>query len=169
MPLLMTTPQDLTISAGGKAVLACNAIGDPEPSISWRFGAKVIADASTSPNDDDDSHYKLLPNGFLRIEKTDMSDAGDYECLATNTMGTVLSRPARMVVMSGGTKDGIASYQRDSIMSEMSYSGLHFVHGPENAVIRLNDTITLHCSVEGMANDIRCGFQSPKLKQIYDR
>ncbi|KAM9424342.1 ADAMTS-like protein 1 [Pholidichthys leucotaenia] len=59
-------------------VLKCEALGNPEPSISWTKNDKEL-------------HYNsrigLLPNGSLRIQSPGKGDQGLYTCTARNRLG----------------------------------------------------------------------------------
>lgn len=86
----MTEPKDIEISYGQTAVFSCKAIGDPRPEIVWMLNANEIHS--------DDTRINVLPDGSLRIDEVTANDAGQYECMAKNNMGEVLSRQARMIV-----------------------------------------------------------------------
>ena len=48
-PLVSVSPEKVTIVEGNKALLTCNASGEPEPSISWtRIGSSNVLSVSPS-------------------------------------------------------------------------------------------------------------------------
>lgn len=86
----MEGPEDEEVSWGGTAVFHCRVEGDPQPSVIW------MRDDQEIPVDG--VKYKIMDNGSLMIQNTQVADNGYYECMARNPDGEVKSRPARMVV-----------------------------------------------------------------------
>uniref|UniRef100_A0A8C6SWY4 Leucine rich repeat neuronal 2 n=1 Tax=Neogobius melanostomus TaxID=47308 RepID=A0A8C6SWY4_9GOBI len=76
-------PSYVGVREGGKMVLHCRALGDPQPEISWvtPFGMKL------GPLCNRNKHYKLLPEGTLEISKVTSHEAGLYTCIAENVLG----------------------------------------------------------------------------------
>lgn len=145
---------------GAQVLIPCQAVGDPEPVISWLFNGKQITFASDDGDgdydDDEDSNdhphgfvspYTLLPSGALRIEHFDQTDTGDYRCKATNMMGTVLSEPARITMSDPSV--ALQNDQPPTITTVKSNTAqLQFDHVPEDVSIPLNDSIILHCAAQ---------------------
>ena len=74
------------------------ASGDPEPIIDWYKDGSPVQTAPSDPT----SHRIILPDGslfFLRAvySKKEM-DSGMYQCMASNIMGTAISRNASLEV-----------------------------------------------------------------------
>ncbi|VDO75999.1 unnamed protein product, partial [Onchocerca flexuosa] len=85
-------PRPLQAVIGNRAVLECSPPrGFPEPVVSWRKDEQDLR-----PQDEDG--IVLHPSGNLVIEKVQRSDAGFYQCVATNMVGERLSNPARLSV-----------------------------------------------------------------------
>lgn len=159
----MTTPQDSSNQMGVKVVIPCQAVGDPEPVISWMFNEKPIS-LGGSDGSDDGGEYTQLPSGALRIERFGPDSMGDYQCKAVNMMGETMSKPARMAMEE--TSNGLEEDQRmtrstanvtkaPSLMS-VKNSGQQqqqqFDHVPEDVTIPLNDSIILHCVEKGTSS-----------------
>lgn len=156
----MTSPQDLRGQSGSKVVIPCQAVGDPEPVISWMFNGKEI----TFDEDEDEARvYTQLTSGNLRIESFSAPLMGDYQCKAANMMGETLSRPARMSMAETSSSQVVTANQRTTgrgpapstttttaaPTSPVSPGQLHFNHVSEDVTIPLNDSIILDCPERG--------------------
>ncbi len=66
------------------------ATGLPVPKVvSWmKDGAHVVFDGTKS----------ILPSGTLRISNARVTDAGWYQCVAQNYVGSVISKRAKLTV-----------------------------------------------------------------------
>ncbi|CAG7816748.1 unnamed protein product [Allacma fusca] len=74
--------EDENAVEGNNAILACLASGSPKPQISWNKEGVPI-----TPNKDKRFHF--TENGsLLLIKDVQMQDAGRYECLLSNAVGT---------------------------------------------------------------------------------
>ncbi|XP_063071338.1 contactin-4 [Engraulis encrasicolus] len=72
-----------------EVVFSCEAQGSPPPFYRWRLNGSIIDPTSGS-------HY-TLSGGNLRISRLNKDrDAGTYQCLASNTFGTIISREASL-------------------------------------------------------------------------
>ncbi|NXX59220.1 MXRA5 protein, partial [Scopus umbretta] len=70
-------------NVGDPIVLPCNAVGIPEPQLSWILpNSQVLNDLSNS------SKGYMLDNGTLLIPKSHVSDSGHYRCVAVNQQGS---------------------------------------------------------------------------------
>ena len=80
MPVIDSSPSDVTSAEDDDVVLQCGGKleGDPSPSITWR---KLLTD-------DLPSNAEVSESGELMLVKATESDAGTYECTATNFVGT---------------------------------------------------------------------------------
>uniref|UniRef100_A0A8C8RXS5 Hemicentin 1 n=1 Tax=Pelusios castaneus TaxID=367368 RepID=A0A8C8RXS5_9SAUR len=82
-PVITVEPAETVIDAGTTAILNCQAIGEPPPTIEWsRQGHPIFS------ND----RVTVLSNGSLRIVATQMEDTSEYECVARNLIRSVLVR-----------------------------------------------------------------------------
>ncbi|GAB5568235.1 contactin-4 isoform X1 [Prionailurus iriomotensis] len=91
-PVFTQEPQDIVFPldlSKSEIILNCAATGYPSPSYRWKQNGTDI-DFTMS------YHYRL-DEGNLAISspRTDQ-DIGMYQCLATNTLGTILSRKAKL-------------------------------------------------------------------------
>lgn len=72
-----------TALVGGSAEINCVPSGAPKPTIKWR---KLN---TTTDVISEDERYTVLPTGTLKIVNIKRSDAGQYECVASNKLRTV--------------------------------------------------------------------------------
>ncbi|XP_046398270.1 protogenin-like isoform X2 [Ischnura elegans] len=104
-------PDDVVVAKGQPAVLNCSVFSDPEfgpARLSWTLDGEplvneksvVISTASSPPSL---SHRRdLLANGSLYFKKVvhkrggGISDQGTYRCIARNSVGVLVSRPAQL-------------------------------------------------------------------------
>ncbi|XP_051752439.1 contactin-4 isoform X2 [Ctenopharyngodon idella] len=72
-----------------EVVFSCEAQGDPPPSYRWKLNGSLV-------NPKPGSHHSLS-GGNLRINHLNKDeDAGTYQCLASNSFGTIVSREASL-------------------------------------------------------------------------
>ncbi|XP_072541022.1 contactin-4 [Salminus brasiliensis] len=72
-----------------EVVFSCEAQGQPLPFYRWKLNGTVL-------NPKPSSHYSLS-GGNLRISRLNKDqDAGTYQCLASNSFGTIVSREASL-------------------------------------------------------------------------
>uniref|UniRef100_A0A158Q7Y7 Protein kinase domain-containing protein n=1 Tax=Elaeophora elaphi TaxID=1147741 RepID=A0A158Q7Y7_9BILA len=66
---------------GSTVIFKCAVIGNPQPAIEWFFNESLIVD--------DQKHKILHENGYcqLTIEMIDITDLGEYTCIASNEHG----------------------------------------------------------------------------------
>jgi len=84
-------PQDVVAVAGSSLVWNCSAVSSPglaAPNITWLKNGRLIGDGRRS----------VLPSGALSIRRVvqrpgTQDDEDIYECLATNIVGSITSRP----------------------------------------------------------------------------
>ncbi|XP_070695548.1 contactin-4 [Pempheris klunzingeri] len=78
-----------TLERNREVVFSCEAQGSPPPIYQWKLNGTEISPKSGS-------HYSLS-GGNLRISHLNKDqDAGTYQCLASNSFGTVVSREASL-------------------------------------------------------------------------
>ncbi|XP_068279596.1 muscle, skeletal receptor tyrosine-protein kinase isoform X4 [Nyctibius grandis] len=88
-PKITRPPINVEIIEGLKAVLPCTTMGNPKPSVSWIKGETVVKE---------NARIAVLDSGNLRIHNVQREDAGQYRCVAKNSLGTTYSKPATVVV-----------------------------------------------------------------------
>ena len=98
-PQIVLNPRNAEVTVGQSVEFSCNVTGFPLPDIVWlRNGVKVqvtgnflnpnltiiatTVQLSTNPE---------LVVGTLSIEQVDVTDAGNYSCLATNNLTNILN------------------------------------------------------------------------------
>ncbi|TKS71088.1 Contactin-3 Brain-derived immunoglobulin superfamily protein 1 [Collichthys lucidus] len=78
-----------TLEKNREVVFSCEAQGSPPPIYRWKLNGTEI-------NPKSGSHYSLS-GGNLRIGHLNKDqDAGTYQCLASNSFGTIVSREASL-------------------------------------------------------------------------
>uniref|UniRef100_A0A182QQU6 Uncharacterized protein n=1 Tax=Anopheles farauti TaxID=69004 RepID=A0A182QQU6_9DIPT len=128
-PEIVVQPRDIEISYGQTAVFSCKASGDPRPDIVWLLEDNPIRSES-------DGRITLLPDGSLRIDEVIPTDAGQYACIARNSLGESRSRTALLGV------------NNDVVESEAEAP--KFLRTPTDPLELLEgDPITLDCVVTG--------------------
>lgn len=76
-------PQDVTVRFGDVVVLQCQATGEPAPTVEWmRAGQPLEASG----------RLRTLLDGSLWLEQAEARDAGTYECVAHNILGSAITR-----------------------------------------------------------------------------
>lgn len=69
---------------GSNAILECSANGSPQPMISWSKNGEAILIS----NDSEPRHQFKDNGGLLIIKNVQLEDAGRYECLISNAIGS---------------------------------------------------------------------------------
>ncbi len=82
-PHFILQPYSQIVTAGSMVSMTAIASGNPSPTYQWKKNGKNISGLN-SPR--------------LTIHDVDTSDAGSYTCVATNSLGSVESRPAVLIV-----------------------------------------------------------------------
>uniref|UniRef100_A0A8C3PW12 Hemicentin 1 n=1 Tax=Chrysolophus pictus TaxID=9089 RepID=A0A8C3PW12_CHRPC len=77
-------PGMLDVIVNNPILLPCEAVGTPQPIITWQ---KEGINIMTTGN-----RYMVLPNGSLQITESTVEDAGTYTCVAQNPAGTALGK-----------------------------------------------------------------------------
>ncbi|KAM4808594.1 muscle, skeletal receptor tyrosine-protein kinase [Rhinophrynus dorsalis] len=88
-PKITRPPINVKLIEGVKAVLPCNTLGNPKPSVSWIKGENAVKE---------NARIAILESGSLRIQKVQREDVGQYRCVAKNSLGTAYSKPAMLEV-----------------------------------------------------------------------
>nr|XP_020731255.1 hemicentin-2-like [Odocoileus virginianus texanus] len=87
-PVFQVKPQDVTVRSGDSVALRCQASGEPVPTVEWlRAGQPVRASR----------RLQTLPDGSLWLERVEARDAGPYECVAHNLLGSATARASLAV------------------------------------------------------------------------
>lgn len=91
-PIFLNLPKDETVVELDTSLsLPCSASGNPQPKIvNWLF--------NNNPVNFGTSAYSLKANGDLYILKASKRDAGYYQCVASNSVGGVVSEKRKVIV-----------------------------------------------------------------------
>ncbi|XP_018777101.2 muscle, skeletal receptor tyrosine-protein kinase isoform X2 [Serinus canaria] len=118
-PKITRPPVNVEIIEGLKAVLPCTTMGNPKPSVSWVKGETVVKETA---------RIAVLDSGNLRIHNVQREDAGQYRCVAKNSLGTAYSKPANVVV---------------EVFARI-------LKAPESQNITFGSVVTLRCTATGL-------------------
>ncbi|XP_075267286.1 muscle, skeletal receptor tyrosine-protein kinase isoform X3 [Opisthocomus hoazin] len=118
-PKIIRPPINVEIIEGLKAVLPCTTMGNPKPSVSWIKGETVVKE---------NARIAVLDSGNLRIHNVQREDAGQYRCVAKNSLGTAYSKPATVVV---------------EVFARI-------LKAPESQNITFGSVVTLRCAATGL-------------------
>ncbi|XP_063222076.1 roundabout homolog 2-like [Bacillus rossius redtenbacheri] len=114
-------PKNLRATQGDSVLLECGPPkGTPEPTVFWRKNGQVIELA-------DSDRFQIVDGGNLLIQDVRQSDAGQYQCVAKNTVGL---RESSMAVLEVHVKPFL-------------------VRGPQDAVILAGGIAIFQCQVGG--------------------
>ncbi|CAK7291594.1 HMCN2 [Vulpes lagopus] len=116
-PVFSVKPQDVTVRPREDVALQCQASGEPAPTVEWlRAGQPLRAS----------QRLRTLPDGSLWLQQVEAGDAGTYECVAHNLLG---STTAQAILAVRGEPHG----------SRGSMSGV--INGQEFSRATLNTTV----------------------------
>lgn len=81
---------------GENMTLKCRVEGDPEPSVTWYFNNRPVAnstwqDETTLFVESESGHVRRRKWSYLSVINVSSSSAGDYTCLAANLRGSALA------------------------------------------------------------------------------
>ncbi|XP_041128088.1 roundabout homolog 2-like isoform X1 [Polyodon spathula] len=93
-PIIRQGPANQTLAVDSLALLKCQALGDPIPTISWlKDGLSLLGK---------DSRMSLQDRGSLQIKNIRLSDSGIYTCVAASSSGETSWSAFLEVRESGG-------------------------------------------------------------------
>ena len=91
-PEISEHPQNQIVLEGFNVSFLCNASGNPTPTFSWTINGSPV-------NATVDSRISFLAdNKQLKITTVKRTDGGEYKCLASNSVNTVISTAASLIV-----------------------------------------------------------------------
>ena len=81
-----TTPEDsdLYVRVGGDIEITCVIVSNPKPAVSWSFGDQLLTDLIHLNKMSTKNKY----NSSLIIKSITDGEIGDYQCTASNLLGT---------------------------------------------------------------------------------
>ncbi|XP_063781671.1 immunoglobulin superfamily DCC subclass member 4 isoform X2 [Pseudophryne corroboree] len=92
-PVITQPPDTITRARAGTARFVCRAEGDPEPTISWLRNGQTL-----TPN----GRVRIQPRGSLVITQIALEDAGFYQCVAENILGSICATAKLHVTVQEG-------------------------------------------------------------------
>ncbi|CAH0552662.1 unnamed protein product [Brassicogethes aeneus] len=140
LSLSLQDPQDVTVLKGHGATLQCLAESTEDGPVEyeWLRNGEPIAEQKTST--DGSLHFSKVISG-----KKANANTGEYQCLAKNRAGAILSN---------GAKLRVASIDKD------------FITKPSSVNVTLKDPVILHCKIHSTpAADIHWEFNNLPLPQ----
>ena len=87
-PSVIVSPVTLTVNEGGTASFQCSASGNPEPAVAW-----------SKLDNQSEILQSTVSRGKLQLKHVTGSDAGLYQCSATNILGD--SREVVRITVNG--------------------------------------------------------------------
>lgn len=92
-PVILQPPEAVSLSRGNTARFVCNSSGDPPPALRWlKNGEPVQSNA----------RVKTQNTGVLLINQLRLDDAGYYQCIAANSLGTACATAKLSVIVREG-------------------------------------------------------------------
>ncbi|XP_066557349.1 immunoglobulin superfamily DCC subclass member 4 isoform X2 [Amia ocellicauda] len=92
-PVIFQTPETVSLSRGNTARFLCNSSGEPSPTLRWlKNGAPILSNG----------RVKTQSPGILLINQIGLSDAGYYQCVAENSLGTACATAKLSVIVREG-------------------------------------------------------------------
>ena len=79
-PLITSLPKDTTVMEGARVEFPVQVIGTPHPTLTWYHNNTCV---------NNDYAHEISSNGTLTIITAEMKHAGNYQLVATNSVGTV--------------------------------------------------------------------------------
>lgn len=79
-PTFLTEPMSKTANEGETVTLDCVANGNPKPQIKWLRNGEDIEINESNPK------FRIIGTGSLQIVSVAETDAGNYQCRASNSM-----------------------------------------------------------------------------------
>ncbi|GAB1288536.1 Receptor protein-tyrosine kinase [Apodemus speciosus] len=128
-PKITRPPINVKIIEGLKAVLPCTTMGNPKPSVSWIKGDSALRE---------NSRIAVLESGSLRIHNVQKEDAGQYRCVAKNSLGTAYSKLVKLEV------------EEDSEPEQDAKVFARILRAPESHNVTFGSFVTLRCTAIGI-------------------
>ncbi|XP_018618739.2 immunoglobulin superfamily DCC subclass member 4-like [Scleropages formosus] len=92
-PVILQPPETVSLSRGNTARFVCNSSGEPAPTLHWLRNGEPVR-----PN----GRVKTQSPGVLLINQLGAADAGYYQCIATNSLGTACATARLSVIVREG-------------------------------------------------------------------
>ncbi|XP_039085354.1 hemicentin-2 [Hyaena hyaena] len=82
-PVFRVEPRGVTARSGDDVTLQCQASGEPAPTVEWLRAGQPLRPGG---------RLQTLPDGGLWLQQVEPRDAGTYECVAHNLLGSATAR-----------------------------------------------------------------------------
>ncbi|KAM6182436.1 muscle, skeletal receptor tyrosine-protein kinase isoform 6-T6 [Erethizon dorsatum] len=128
-PKITRPPISVKIIEGLKAVLPCTTMGNPKPSVSWIKGDSALRE---------NPRIAVLESGSLRIHNVQKEDAGQYRCVAKNSLGTAYSKLVKLEV------------EEESEPEQDTKVFARILRAPESHNVTFGSFVTLRCTATGI-------------------
>ena len=149
-PAIVAQPPSQTVAAGQNATFSVTVTGNPAPSFHWQ--RRPAGTSSWSSDLTDSAPYGGTATATLTVSAVTEAMSGDsFRCSATNTLGSITSSPAALIVASpltiatlagsagaSGTADGTGAAARFNGPSDVAVdsAGNAYVTDTNNNTIR---------------------------------
>nr|XP_056711725.1 contactin-4 isoform X2 [Euleptes europaea] len=91
-PVFIQEPSNVVFALNSeekKVKLNCEVKGNPKPTIRWKLNGTVVDIGM-------DYRFSVVEGSLLINNPNKTQDAGTYQCIATNSLGTIVSREAKL-------------------------------------------------------------------------
>lgn len=105
-PVFQVKPQDVTVRSGDDVSLRCQATGRPVPTVEWLRAGQPLQTSR---------RLQTLPDGSLWLQRVETRDAGTYECVAHNLLGSATARAFLAVRGTGHPCPDLSGQRRDHL------------------------------------------------------
>lgn len=92
-PVILQHPESVSLSRGNTARFVCNSSGDPAPVLRWLKNGEPLQPFR---------RMKIQSPGVLLINQLALEDAGYYQCIADNGLGTACATAKLTVIVREG-------------------------------------------------------------------
>ncbi|XP_029900281.1 immunoglobulin superfamily DCC subclass member 4 [Myripristis murdjan] len=92
-PMILQPPETVSLSRGNTARFVCNSSGEPPPVLHWLKNGQPIKSFR---------RVKTQSPGVLLINQLALEDAGYYQCIADNSLGTACATAKLTVIVREG-------------------------------------------------------------------
>ncbi|XP_071236867.1 immunoglobulin superfamily DCC subclass member 4-like [Salvelinus alpinus] len=92
-PVILQPPETVSLSRGNTARFVCNSSGEPLPELHWLKNGKPVKS---------NGRVKTQSPGVLLINQLGLNDAGYYQCITDNALGTACATAKLSVIVREG-------------------------------------------------------------------
>ncbi|KAM3876639.1 immunoglobulin superfamily DCC subclass member 4 [Diretmus argenteus] len=92
-PVILQPPETVSLSRGNTARFVCNSSGEPAPALHWLKNGQPFKSFR---------RVKTQSPGVLLINQLALEDAGYYQCIANNSLGTACATAKLTVIVREG-------------------------------------------------------------------